>query len=67
MMLLLVLQFFTRKPLACDTSSLPKYPPSKEFDSKRREEEARRSVPLADIDLMCCHILLIFTPCFCII
>ncbi|KAG6523521.1 hypothetical protein ZIOFF_013382 [Zingiber officinale] len=34
--------FFTRKPLACDPSSLPKYPPSKEFDSKRREEEARR-------------------------
>ncbi|XP_042461444.1 probable serine/threonine-protein kinase At1g54610 isoform X2 [Zingiber officinale] len=35
-------EFFTRKPLACDPSSLPKYPPSKEFDSKRREEEARR-------------------------
>ncbi|XP_074562054.1 putative serine/threonine-protein kinase At1g54610 [Curcuma longa] len=35
-------EFFTRKPLACDPSSLPKYPPSKEFDSKRREEEAQR-------------------------
>jgi serine/threonine protein kinase len=30
--------FFTTKPLACDPSSLPKYPPSKEFD----DEEARR-------------------------
>jgi len=29
-------------PLPCDPSSLPKYPPSKEFDAKLREEEARR-------------------------
>ncbi|KAG1330247.1 putative serine/threonine-protein kinase [Cocos nucifera] len=35
-------EFFTMKPLACDPSSLPKYPPSKEFDAKRRDEEARR-------------------------
>ncbi|KAG1335306.1 putative serine/threonine-protein kinase [Cocos nucifera] len=35
-------EFFTTKPLACDPSSLPKYPPSKEFDAKRRDEEARR-------------------------
>ncbi|KAF8409252.1 hypothetical protein HHK36_005326 [Tetracentron sinense] len=35
-------QFFTTKPLACDPSSLPKYPPSKEFDAKARDEEARR-------------------------
>ncbi|XP_058101026.1 probable serine/threonine-protein kinase At1g09600 isoform X2 [Magnolia sinica] len=34
--------FFTTKPLACDPSSLPKYPPSKEFDAKIRDEEARR-------------------------
>ncbi|MCO5562440.1 hypothetical protein L7F22_016068 [Adiantum nelumboides] len=34
--------FFTTKPLACDPSSLPKYPPSKEFDAKLRDEEARR-------------------------
>lgn len=35
-------QFFTTKPFACDPSSLPKYPPSKEFDAKLRDEEARR-------------------------
>ncbi|XP_008791720.2 probable serine/threonine-protein kinase At1g54610 [Phoenix dactylifera] len=35
-------EFFTTKPLACDPSCLPKYPPSKEFDAKRRDEEARR-------------------------
>ncbi|KAK6157159.1 hypothetical protein DH2020_011407 [Rehmannia glutinosa] len=35
-------QFFKTKPLACDPSSLPKYPPSKEIDAKLREEEARR-------------------------
>ncbi|KAK2999920.1 hypothetical protein RJ639_024238 [Escallonia herrerae] len=35
-------EFFTTKPLPCDPSSLPKYPPSKEFDAKLREEEARR-------------------------
>ncbi|XP_022985922.1 probable serine/threonine-protein kinase At1g54610 [Cucurbita maxima] len=27
-------EFFTTKPLACDPSSLPKYPPSKEIDAK---------------------------------
>ncbi|KAF9625518.1 hypothetical protein IFM89_023829, partial [Coptis chinensis] len=26
----------------CDPSTLPKYPPSKEFDTKLRDEEARR-------------------------
>lgn len=35
-------EFFTCKPLPCDPSSLPKYPPSKEFDAKVRDEEARR-------------------------
>ncbi|XP_028193650.1 probable serine/threonine-protein kinase At1g54610 isoform X2 [Glycine soja] len=34
--------FFTTKPLPCDPSSLPKYPPSKEFDAKLRDEQARR-------------------------
>ncbi|KXG39386.1 probable serine/threonine-protein kinase At1g54610 [Sorghum bicolor] len=34
--------FFTTEPLACEPSSLPKYPPSKEIDAKRRDEEARR-------------------------
>uniref|UniRef100_A0A7I4EJ94 Protein kinase domain-containing protein n=1 Tax=Physcomitrium patens TaxID=3218 RepID=A0A7I4EJ94_PHYPA len=35
-------EFFTTKPLACDPSSLPQYPPSKEFDAKIRDDEARR-------------------------
>ncbi|CAN0855924.1 Probable serine/threonine-protein kinase At1g54610 [Linum grandiflorum] len=35
-------QFFTTKPYACDPSSLPKYPPTKEMDAKIRDEEARR-------------------------
>ncbi|KAG8066864.1 hypothetical protein GUJ93_ZPchr0004g40236 [Zizania palustris] len=35
-------EFFTAKPYSCDPSSLPKYPPSKEYDAKIRDEEARR-------------------------
>ncbi|KAK4759211.1 hypothetical protein SAY87_022342 [Trapa incisa] len=35
-------EFFSTKPYACDPSSLPKYPPSKEMDAKLRDEEARR-------------------------
>ncbi|KAK4751626.1 hypothetical protein SAY87_005108 [Trapa incisa] len=35
-------EFFSTNPLPCDPSSLPKYPPSKEFDAKLRDEEARR-------------------------
>ncbi|KAJ0010654.1 hypothetical protein Pint_33176 [Pistacia integerrima] len=31
-------EFFTTKPLPCDPLSLPKYPPSKEFDVKLRED-----------------------------
>lgn len=38
------MQFFTTEPHACDPSSLPQYPPSKEMDAKRRDEEARRFV-----------------------
>ncbi|KAJ4753531.1 Protein kinase superfamily protein [Rhynchospora pubera] len=34
--------FFTTEPYACDPASLPQYPPSKEMDAKRRDEEARR-------------------------
>ncbi|KAJ4823107.1 hypothetical protein Tsubulata_017606 [Turnera subulata] len=40
--LVLKSQFFTTKPFACNPSSLPKYPPSKEIDAKLRDEEARR-------------------------
>ncbi|XP_024930919.3 probable serine/threonine-protein kinase At1g54610 [Ziziphus jujuba] len=35
-------EFFTTIPLPCEPSSLPKYPPSKEFNAKLRGEEARR-------------------------
>jgi hypothetical protein len=41
---LVCMQFFTTEPFACEPSSLPKYPPSKEIDAKRRDEEARRYV-----------------------
>ncbi|KAK9136983.1 hypothetical protein Sjap_007577 [Stephania japonica] len=34
--------FFTTEPFACEASSLPQYPPTKEMDVKRRNEEARR-------------------------
>lgn len=34
--------FFKTPPYACEPSSLPKYPPSKEMDAKLRDEEARR-------------------------
>ncbi|KAK4438383.1 putative serine/threonine-protein kinase [Sesamum alatum] len=35
-------EFFLTNPLPCDPSSLLKYPPSKEYDTKVRCEEARR-------------------------
>ncbi|KAI4338670.1 hypothetical protein MLD38_023698 [Melastoma candidum] len=35
-------EFFSTEPYACEPSSLPKYPPSKEMDAKRRDDEARR-------------------------
>nr|VDD01220.1 unnamed protein product [Brassica oleracea] len=35
-------EFFTTRPLPCDPSSLPKYPPSKELDARMRDEESRR-------------------------
>lgn len=35
-------EFFTTKPLPSNPSTFPKYPPSKEFDAKLREEELRR-------------------------
>jgi cyclin-dependent kinase 12/13 len=37
-------QFFTSEPYACEPADLPKYPPSKEIDAKRRDEETRRFV-----------------------
>ncbi|CAH8371653.1 unnamed protein product [Eruca vesicaria subsp. sativa] len=38
----LLSEFFTTEPLPCHISSLPKYPPSKELDAKKRNEEVRR-------------------------
>ncbi|XP_020246185.1 probable serine/threonine-protein kinase At1g54610 [Asparagus officinalis] len=35
-------EFFTTTPFACDPSSLPKYPPSKEYGARLRDEESRR-------------------------
>ncbi|KAL6989565.1 [pyruvate dehydrogenase (acetyl-transferring)] kinase [Sarracenia purpurea var. burkii] len=35
-------EFFTTEPYACDPSTLPQYPPTKEMDAKRRDTEARR-------------------------
>ncbi|KAL6972987.1 [pyruvate dehydrogenase (acetyl-transferring)] kinase [Sarracenia purpurea var. burkii] len=35
-------EFFATEPYACEPSSLPKYPPSKEMDAKLRDEAARR-------------------------
>ncbi|KAM0972130.1 hypothetical protein ACFX2H_019674 [Malus domestica] len=35
-------EFFSTHPLPCDPADLPKYPPSKEFDAKLRDEEKRR-------------------------
>ncbi|KAI4340794.1 hypothetical protein MLD38_025598 [Melastoma candidum] len=35
-------EFFTTKPLPANPSTMPKHPPSKEFDAKIREEENRR-------------------------
>ncbi|CAH2044562.1 unnamed protein product [Thlaspi arvense] len=38
----LMSDFFTTEPLPCQPFDLPKYPPTKEIDAKRRDEEYRR-------------------------
>lgn len=53
-MVMVLFQFFTTKPLACDPSSLPQYPPSKEFDAKIRDDEARR------YHLFCCSTKILY-------
>ncbi|XP_057805124.1 protein IMPAIRED IN BABA-INDUCED STERILITY 1-like isoform X1 [Salvia miltiorrhiza] len=35
-------EYFKTKPYACDPSSVPKYPPSKEIDIKHHEEASRK-------------------------
>ncbi|XP_022844906.1 protein IMPAIRED IN BABA-INDUCED STERILITY 1-like isoform X1 [Olea europaea var. sylvestris] len=37
-------EYFKTKPYACDPSSLPKYPPSKEIDIKYREDTSRKTI-----------------------
>lgn len=46
-------EFFMTKPYACDPSSLPKYPPSKEFDVKLRDDESRRKRPIGGRGHVC--------------
>ena len=41
-LLLFFVQFFMTKPFPCEPSDLPKYPPSKEIDARKRDEEFRR-------------------------
>ncbi|GFS45992.1 protein kinase superfamily protein [Actinidia rufa] len=36
-------EYFITKPFACDPSSLPRYPPSKEIDAKIHEERRRKA------------------------
>ncbi|WOL12682.1 putative serine/threonine-protein kinase [Canna indica] len=36
-------EFFSTKPFACDPSSLPKFPPSKEYDAKLQDEARRKN------------------------
>lgn len=38
----LMSEYFNTKPYACNPSSLPKYPPSKEMDAKNREDMSRK-------------------------
>ncbi|KMZ72562.1 putative serine/threonine-protein kinase [Zostera marina] len=45
----LLSEFFTKQPYACHPSSLPKYPPTKELDVKRRDEEAKRRKEAASL------------------
>uniref|UniRef100_A0A803P4Q4 Protein kinase domain-containing protein n=1 Tax=Cannabis sativa TaxID=3483 RepID=A0A803P4Q4_CANSA len=40
--LALASEYFSTKPYACDPSSFPVYPPSKEIDAKNREEAKRK-------------------------
>lgn len=40
----LSLEYFKTKPYACEPSSLPVYPPSKEIDAKHEEETKRKKI-----------------------
>ena len=60
----IAMQFFMTEPLACEPSDLPKYPPSKEMDARRRDDEARRYECL-DFYFCFCSIYVWFLLFFC--
>ncbi|CAN8255055.1 unnamed protein product [Cochlearia groenlandica] len=41
-------EYFKTEPFACDPSSLPKYPPSKEIDAKHRDDAKKQQRPNQD-------------------
>lgn len=43
-------EFFTTKPYACDPTTLPKYPPSKEFDARIWDEAQRKRTADAKVN-----------------
>ncbi|XP_061358090.1 cyclin-dependent kinase C-2 C-like [Gastrolobium bilobum] len=45
----LMSEYFSTKPYACNPSSLPKYPPSKEMDAKSRDDEYRKKTSVGKI------------------
>ncbi|KAI9078704.1 hypothetical protein K1719_039347 [Acacia pycnantha] len=51
----LISEFFTTEPYACDPSSLPKYPPSKEMDAKRRDDEVEYPPFYSDDPMSTCR------------
>jgi hypothetical protein len=61
----LYMQFFKTEPYACEPSSLPQYPPSKEMDAKRRDEEARRFVALTLTNFYLCFAFLVLDALHC--
>ncbi|KAK8937287.1 putative serine/threonine-protein kinase [Platanthera zijinensis] len=44
----LVSEYFRTKPIACEPSNLPKCPPTKEIDAKKREDAQRKKIPKAN-------------------
>ncbi|KAF6167028.1 hypothetical protein GIB67_041283 [Kingdonia uniflora] len=54
--------FFTTRPHPCDPSSLPKYQPSKEFDAKLRDEEARSANHMEIAK--CGHVIPVLPPSY---
>ena len=59
------MQFFATEPYACEPSSLPQYPPSKEMDAKRRDEQARRFVALTLTIFHLCFAFVVLDALYC--